>query len=440
MAIGCMLVAGACARRTEPHGRRSPAQPPPDESAVQAPSPPPRPQPARPYNVLFIIIDALRADMPWAGYPRQVAPWLTEFAKRATLYPRMYSLSSYTAKAVFPALAGRYPSELKRDDRFFTVWFPSNVTVTERLQEAGYRTLSGQGHGYFMPALGLSQGFDDYRLLPGTFLDTKGVFDITSDRLNKLARTMLSDPKNIDQAGKHRFFAYFHFLDPHFEYFKHPGHPDYGNDRRARYDNEVHFTDYWVGDLVDWSLSQPWGKNTAVIITGDHGEGFGEHNHYRHAYELWEALVRTAMFVYVPGAPPQRIETPRSHIDLAPTIADLMGIPPDPHWPGTSLLPEVFGTRMPDRPIIVDQPRCDLMDRRRALIEGDYKLIAFGDDTAFSLYKVSEDFREEHDLARTDTARLEAMKAHYLELSRHIRNEPTVGTCQLVGAPPGRRW
>ena len=146
------------------------------------------------------------------------------------------------------------------------------------------------------------------------------------------------------------------------------------------------------------------------------------------------------MFVYVPGAPPHRVEAPRSHIDLAPTIADLMGIPPDPDWPGTSLLPEVFGDSVPERPVIVDQPRCDLMDRRRALIEGDYKLIAFGDDAAFSLYKVTEDFREEHDLARTDTSRLEAMKADYLELSRHIRNEPTVGTYQLVGAPPGRRW
>ena len=388
------------------------------------------------------MIDALRADMPWTGYPRPIAPWLSSFASKSTLYPRTYALSSYTAKSVLPALAGRYPSELKRDGYFFTVWLKDNVLVTERIQQAGHRTLSGQGHGYFLPALGLNQGYDDYRLLPGTHLDTKGVFDVTSERLTELAKAMLSDPKNVDPAGqgKHRFFAYFHYLDPHFDYYKHEGHPDFGDDRRARYDNEVHFSDYWVGNLVDWALAQPWGKHTAVIITSDHGEGFGEHNHYRHAYELWEALVRVPMFIHVPEAPPRRVEAGRSQIDLAPTIAELMGVPADPAWPGRSLVPEVFGDTLEDRPIVVDLPRCDLMDRRRAVIDGEYKLLSFGDDSSFSLYKVTEDFAEEHELSETEPDRFEAMKSLYAKLSAKIHNEPVVGSAPLKGAPPGRRW
>lgn len=386
------------------------------------------------------MIDALRADMPWTGYPRPIAPWLSAFASKSVLYPRAYSLSSYTAKSVLPALAGRYPSELKRDGYFFTVWLNDNVLVTERIQQAGHRTLSGQGHGYFLPALGLNQGYDDYRLLPGTHLDTKGVFDVTSERLTELAKTMLSDPRNVDPSGKRRFFAYFHYLDPHFDYYEHEGHPDFGDDRRARYDNEVHFSDFWVGKLVDWVLEQPWGKDTAVIVTSDHGEGFGEHNHYRHAYELWEALIRVPMFIRVPGAPSRRIEAPRSHIDLAPTIAALMGVAPDPAWPGRSLVPEVFGETLEDRPVIADLPRCDLMDRRRAFIEGDYKLLSFGDDTSYSLYKVSDDFAEKNELSETEPERLESMKGRYLALSEKIHNEPVVGSAPLKGAPPGRRW
>ncbi|MBK8997821.1 MAG: sulfatase-like hydrolase/transferase [Myxococcales bacterium] len=399
-----------------------------------------KPEPQRPYSVLFLMIDSLRADMPWAGYPRDIAPWLTKFAERATLYPRGYSLSSYTAKSVVPTFVGKYPSELKRDGWFFTHWFDDNVFLSERAQKHGVRTLAGNGHGYFLPKYGLNQGWDDYQLLEGTAIDFTGVADVTSDRLNELAKKMLSDPKNVDPTGKKPFFAYFHFLDPHYTYVKHASEPDWGNKRRDLYDNEVHFTDRWVGDLVDWALEQPWGKQLAVVITADHGEGFGERNHYRHAYEVWEALVRVPIFIYVPGAPPRRIDTPRGAIDLAPTMADLLGLPANDEYRGQSLVPEVFGAEAGPRPVITEMPRCDLMDRRRALIDGDYKLIAFGDDWRFKLFNVREDFAEVRDLSQKEPEKLQAMKQLYKELSAKIETVPVVGDAPLLGAPPHQRY
>jgi choline-sulfatase len=441
------LLALACTRKPEPEPKPVAADPAgassvvvaAPASAAAAPSPK-KPEPARPYNVVLIMIDALRADMPWAGYPREIAPWLTAFEKRVTSYHRGYSLSSYTAKSVLPALTGHYPSAMARDGYFFTKWMPENEVITERAQKAGHRTLAGHGHGYFLPGMGLDQGFDDYRLLKGTFLDNTGVHDVNSDRLNKLGKELLSEPKNVNQENGKRFFAYFHYLDPHYSYSKHPGHPDFGNKARDVYDNEVHFTDQWVGDFIDWVLAEPFGKQTAVIVTADHGEGFGEHNHYRHAYEIWESLVRVPLFIYVPGAEPRRVATPRSHIDLAPTIADLMGIPADGSWPGKSLVPEIFGAEPEPRPVIAELPRADLMDRRRALIDGDYKLIAFGDDASYQLYKVSEDFKEEHDLVKVEPERFEAMKKRYLELSAAIPNVKITGGAPLKGAPRGRGW
>jgi hypothetical protein len=448
LSLGALALTALACHRGEPRQERlaaasasvaAPAVSAPPAPAV--PAAPPAPAPARPYNVVLIMIDALRADMPWAGYPRDVAPWLTAFEKRVTSYPRGYSLSSYTAKSVLPALAGHYPSALKRDGFFFTKWMPENVLVTEMLQQHGHRTMAGHGHGYFLPYVGgLNQGFDDYRLLKGTFLDNTGVHDVNSDKLNALGKELLSDPKNVSQENGKRFFAYFHYLDPHYSYHKHPEAPDFGKKPRDVYDNEVHFTDKWVGDFVDWIASQPFGKQTAVIITADHGEGFGEHNHYRHAYELWESLVRVPLMIYVPGAPPSRIELPRSHIDLAPTVADLMGIKPDPSWPGHSLVPEIFGQKPEARPVFVDLPRCDLMDRRRGLIDGDYKLLAFGDDRSFQLYNVKEDFKEERDLVKSDPERFEAMKKRYTELGAAIPNVPVVGHAVLKGAPAGRGW
>jgi len=429
----------ACSKRT-PMVQEIPPSPSaaasvPSPSAVlsAAPKPPPT------YNVILIMIDSLRADMPWAGYGRDIAPWLTGFEKRTTSFTRAYSLSSYTAKSVAPALVGKYPSEMERDGYFFTQWLPENLFVSERAQAAGVRTLAGHGHGYFLRKLGLDQGFDDYRLLPGTFLDLTGVSNVTGEPLTELAKTMLSDPKIVGREGR-RFFAYFHFLDPHYTYYKHKDHPDYGDKRRDLYDSEVHYTDHWVGKLVDWALARPWGSETAVIITADHGEGFGEHGHFRHAYELWETLVRVPWFIYVPGAAPHRVDVPRGHIDLAPTIAELLGLPQKPPFRGKSLAPEVRGAPAEPRPVIVDLPRCDIMDRRRGMIWQGYKLLSFGDDRRFMLFDLERDPNEDHDLANENPERLESMKKKYAEVSEQIPIVPVTGGVPLKGAPESQRW
>ena len=78
-------------------------------------------------SVLVISVDSLRADMPWAGYPRPIAPRLTELEKRAVSYTRAYSISSYTSASLSGLLSGKYPSELKRSGFFFSSYPKPNV-------------------------------------------------------------------------------------------------------------------------------------------------------------------------------------------------------------------------------------------------------------------------------------------------------------------------
>jgi arylsulfatase A-like enzyme len=259
--------------------------------------------------------------------------------------------------------------------------------------------------------------------------------------LTDLAIAILSDEKNVKLAEGKRFFAYFHYMDPHHTYEKHADHPDYGNKARDLYDNEMHFTDAWVGKLLDFAKKQPWWKHTALVITSDHGEGFGERNHFRHAYELWESLVKVPMMFCVPGLPPRQLKARRSHIDLAPTIADLMGLPMKPPFRGESLLAEMQSSDKPeDKRIVVDLPRADLMDRRRAVIADGYKIVSFGDDKRFMLFNVAKDPFEATDLAEEQPELLEKMKKVYAEESAKIPNVEVIGGPPLKGAPPGRRW
>src|ERR1041384_4358563 len=54
----------------------------------------------KPRNVLLLTIDSLRADMPWNGYARNIAPNIAALADKCTTYQNAYSVSSYTAKSV----------------------------------------------------------------------------------------------------------------------------------------------------------------------------------------------------------------------------------------------------------------------------------------------------------------------------------------------------
>ena len=250
-------------------------------------------------------------------------------------------------------MMGKYPSESHRNWGHFNYFGVEDTFVSERLQKAGIHTISVQGHRYFSAwknckdkpkGCGLERGFDDLDLSAAPKqMEFQTDTTISSDKLTDAAIAL------IDKHGDKRFFMWVHYLDPHADYLQHDDVPRFGGGARALYDNEVAFTDKHVGRLLAHIAKQGFADKTSIILTSDHGEGFGEKNNYfRHGVHLYEALVRVPFVVHVPGAKPQRIKQRRSLIDLAPTIMELMGIPiPDGKDPndfvsGVSLLPDVF--------------------------------------------------------------------------------------------------
>src|SRR5262249_27238545 len=138
----------------------------PSASAATALAPAPASGPPGKLNVLLITIDSLRADMPWAGYGRDIAPVLSAFEKKAVSYTRAYSVSSYTAMSLAGLLAGRYPGELQRSGYFFSSYPDSVLMFPDLLRKAGVRTMTAHAHFYFDKA-GFKHGFDVYDLIPG---------------------------------------------------------------------------------------------------------------------------------------------------------------------------------------------------------------------------------------------------------------------------------
>ncbi len=411
------LSASAC-ERDNPPPPAAPLKPSPELAArsaepkleQRAPSNAGPEVPSKPLNVLLVTIDSLRADMPWTGYERPIAPYLTQFAKESIVYTNAYSVSSYTAKSIAALLSGRYPSTLYRSGWFFANYAPANRFFPEALQEKGIRTLGWHGHMYFGRGKGLEQGFDVWELAPGISFDPNTDKHITSEKLTKLGIDLLSKPEN---TGK-QFFAWVHYMDPHDEYNKHPESPDFGKKNRDRYDSEVFFTDLWVGKFLDFAKQQPWWKDTAVIISADHGEAFGEHGMYKHAFELWESLTRIPLIVHLPNAAPRTIDERRSAIDLPPTIMDLMGQKPLDTFLGQSLKPELRGAPAKPREFIVTELTEDSHNpERSAILVGDYKLLVYGKGASYQLYDIKNDAAESKDLAKSMPDKLAELKKLY---------------------------
>jgi choline-sulfatase len=338
-------------------------------------------------NVLLISIDSLRADMPWQGYERAIAPRLTALESTCVSYTHSYSISSYTSMSVGGFLGSRLPSELPRDGYFFGTYRKDNVFFPELLKDAGIGTVSAHAHGYFTSA-GFDQGFQKWQIVPGLKWNAQTDENVTSPKHEAIAEKLLSD--EVLTAG--RFFAWFHFLDPHDQYVPHDKEGiAYGKRLRDLYDGEITYTDRYVGKLLDFVAEKPWAKRTVIIVTSDHGEALGEHGQYKHGFEVWENLVRVPLFFCVPGLQPRRIDARRSAIDLAPTVLELMGQPIELKFAGASLVPELLGGETKQKDIVIDLPATSNNDKRRALIHDQFKIIGFGESMFPRVFDIEKD-------------------------------------------------
>jgi len=400
--IGLLLVQNGCDRSPTPappatNTKAKQVAPAPKDSAPVAPALLEAQRPQHGLNVLLLTVDALRADMPWSGYDKPIAPNLTRLAQQGVVYENHRSVSSYTAQTVATLLTGRFASTLYRTGVFFTNYFDSNDWITEAMQHKGVRTMSVQAHLYFDRAPGLKQGFDIYQMVPGLTWNAQTDESVTSPKSVAEIQKLLENPENT----RGQFFLWSHLMDPHDKYVKHDESPDFGDDNRGRYDSEVWFADHHLGELLAFCEKQPWWGNTAVIITADHGEAFGEHGMYKHAFELWDVLARVPLIIKTPGAQPKRISEPRTHLDIAPTILDLMKVPAIEGFQGQSLVPEIYGEQAPQpRPAIVIELAEDTNNpARRAIIVGDHKLISFDGGAKKSLFNLKDDPSELLDIA-----------------------------------------
>ncbi|NIR01581.1 MAG: sulfatase-like hydrolase/transferase, partial [Gemmatimonadales bacterium] len=119
---------------------------------------------------------------------------------------------------------------------------------------------------------------------------------------------------------------------------------------RDLYDGEIRHTDRYLGLFFEWLLEQPWGKNTIVIVTADHGEALGGHGTISHGGTPYQEVARVPLLIRLPDGrwAGRRVAQPVALVDLLPTVLELAGVGVPQGPVGRSLLPALHGEHTPN--------------------------------------------------------------------------------------------
>lgn len=99
----------------------------------------------------------------------------------------------------------------------------------------------------------------------------------------------------------------------------------------------VTMIDDFVGQVIDAMTAEGLMDDTIIIYTSDHGENLGAHGLWQKMVPFEESI-RVPLIIRAPGSwQPSRNKTPASLVDVAPTLADLCGLPANSEWPGRGI-------------------------------------------------------------------------------------------------------
>jgi arylsulfatase A-like enzyme len=306
--------------------------------------------------------------------------------KSGVTFTEARSFGSGTRVSLAALLTGRYqsmlrwtnPSSLRR-----TLERDELPRLPQLLSAHGVRTVSASGlPRVFAPSLGIVSGFEESKLIDdGDAM--KGTPEIVEHLLSRLR-----------SQGPGSLFYYTHLLDPHYPYYRHRDGP---KGAEASYRQEVEYLDGQLGRIRRGIRELGLAGRTLLIVSSDHGEGFGEHGLKGHNKALYEVMVHVPLLVEGPGLEPRTVKTNVSVMDIGPTVLDVLGVPTPGHFMAESLVPLLTGgAAWKQRPIFMSG-----LNTEALLFQDGIKVILRDKPRTEEVYDLEKDRREESNLRDT---------------------------------------
>lgn len=284
-------------------------------------------------NIIWIVIDSWRYDM----ITKDLTPNIYNFGKKALIFKNHYSGGNASRFGIFTLFYGIYGY----------YWFPM---LGERRGPVFLDALSDLGYELRI-LLSSKVTFPEF---DKTCFAKIPAHDIIDD--NTLpSETKTGRDKEITEVFmkwldapefKQPYFAFLFYDAPHGSY-QYPreferftgttGEFNYLflNKKNIvpvfnRYRNSIYYDDYLVGKILNKLRNKGFLENTIVLITGDHGEAFFEKGLTGHNEGYSTEVVSVPLVLYVPGRRPESFTYMTSHLDVAPTILQLIGCRTNP--------------------------------------------------------------------------------------------------------------
>lgn len=357
---------------------------------------------AKRLNVLYIFIDALRADhLGVYGYSRNTSPNIDKLAARSVVFDNGFTPAPNTYMAMPKFMQSSY-------------WDGHYETWSEVLSRNGYESI------IFARRLTTMQRF------------VKGMKVLSQRKVGMWERTVDIAIREFEELSKEKPFSFFLYAsDPHRPYHYHRDF-DFGQAMTDLYDGEIAYTDHHLGRIFDYLERSDRLKDTIIVLMADHGESLGERGIYKHSSQQYNEQMRVPMIIHHPEIAPRRVSSYSSTIDLGVTILSSVGLQPPADRIGFNLLPLMRGETSERPPIFGEQAykqetafvkpwQAVHPESRKYMIvtQDGFKLIFNRNINAFELYDLKNDsgeFRNIYDSNSEKASELKQMLFRFIDV------------------------
>ena len=274
-------------------------------------------------SAVLITLDTTRADaLGCYGRADSPTPSLDRLARESVVQEGAHTVAPLTLPAHASMMTGLYPPRHTVRDNGMSPVPRSAVTLAERARAAGVQTAAVVAAAVLDHAFGLDQGFDSYDD------PAHRGFEGSERRASEVADRALAWLAGRDRERP--FFLWVHLFDPHAPYDP----PDAFRSAPGAgvpYLGEVAAMDGAIGRLVERLREDELLDELTLMVVADHGEAFGEHEEYSHGAYCYEPTLRVPMLLRHPGGRGGGGRSARvtSVVDVHPTLAEAMGLPPE---------------------------------------------------------------------------------------------------------------
>ncbi|MCU1269912.1 MAG: hypothetical protein JWN74_1206 [Acidobacteriaceae bacterium] len=386
-------------------------------SGVMAQKPPSRPA-SRP-NVLLVTIDTLRSDyLHCYGYPQIETPSIDSLAAAGIRFEQAYTPVPITLPSHTVILTGTYPMMSGMHDFSGNNLNPAQATLATILRARGYDTGAVIAAAVLDRRFGLNRGFDFYYDHFNFGRLSEGNLDFMERPANEVVDQAL---KWLAKPRKGPFFLWVHLYDPHHPY--NPPPPFNQLYKENLYAGEIAFADTQLARLLAYLKQHSAYDHTVVVLSGDHGEGLGEHGEKTHGFFTYNSTLHVPLIIK-PSVNikfnNRLVKSGVSLVDLMPTVLGLLNIPIPPKVQGKNLDKMVLhGDDMEPSPLYSETylPRIHFnWSELRGLSAKNYHFI---DAPKPELYDISSDPGELHNLYVDKNAVSSEMRSQLTATVRH---------------------